>query len=136
MHGFGDSHSYRASSRGENGRSWFHGSFPQEGVCPQALHPQALSPGPAPFADFNPYTSAYWTSGKVSYDHALLTHRVKTMFGFDELAEAIDDERKASLRQTAIHDVVQNGSRHASGMRCRLCLTGPQIVSVPWASQF
>ncbi len=53
--------------------------------------------GPAPYSEFNPYTSAYWTSGKVSYDHALLTHRVKTMFGFDELAEAIDDERKEKL---------------------------------------
>jgi hypothetical protein len=50
--------------------------------------------GPAPFAEFSPYTAAYWTSGKVSYDHALLTHRVKTMFGFDELVEAIDDEPK------------------------------------------
>ena len=53
--------------------------------------------GPAPYSDFNPYTSAYWTSGKVSYEHALLTHRVKTMFGFDELAEAIDDARKEKL---------------------------------------
>ena len=50
--------------------------------------------GPSPYAEFNPYTSAYWTSGKVSYDHALLTHRVKTMYGFDELTEAIDDDRK------------------------------------------
>lgn len=50
--------------------------------------------GPAPYAEFSPHTSAYWTSGKVPYDRALLTHRVKTMFGFDELVEAIDDERK------------------------------------------
>ena len=50
--------------------------------------------GPEPFSEFSPYTSAYWTSGKVPYDRALLTHRVKTMFGFDELTEAIDDERK------------------------------------------
>ena len=50
--------------------------------------------GPEPFSEFSPYTSAYWTSGKVPYDRALLTHRVKTMFGFDELAEAIDDEPK------------------------------------------
>ena len=48
--------------------------------------------GPAPFSEFSPYTSAYWTSGKVPYDRALHTHRVKTMFGFDELAEAIDDK--------------------------------------------
>ena len=37
---------------------------------------------------------AYWTSGNVPYDRALLTHRVKTMFGFDELAEAVDEEAK------------------------------------------
>ncbi len=43
---------------------------------------------------FSPYTSEYWISGKVPYDRALLTHRVKTMFGFDELTEAIDDDRK------------------------------------------
>ena len=53
--------------------------------------------GPAPYAEFNPFTSAYWTSDKVSYDHALLTHRAITMFDFDELAEAIDDERKEKL---------------------------------------
>lgn len=50
--------------------------------------------GPEPFSEFSPYTSAYWTFGKVPYDRALLTHRVKTMFGFDELAKAIDDESK------------------------------------------
>ncbi|MDF2376784.1 MAG: hypothetical protein P1U81_11115 [Verrucomicrobiales bacterium] len=46
--------------------------------------------GPMPFAEFSPFSAAYWTSGKIPYDRALLTHRVKTMFGFDELAEAID----------------------------------------------
>lgn len=50
--------------------------------------------GPAPYAEFSPYTAAYWTSDKLPYDRALLTHRVKTMFGFDELVEAMDDERK------------------------------------------
>lgn len=50
--------------------------------------------GPEPFSEFSPYSSNYWISGKVPYDRALLTHRVKTMFGFDELMEAIDDERK------------------------------------------
>jgi hypothetical protein len=50
--------------------------------------------GPEPFSEFSPFTSAYWTSGKVPYDRALLTHRAKTMFGFDELTEAIDDEPK------------------------------------------
>jgi len=28
----------------------------------------------------------------VAYDRALLTHRVKTMYGLDELLGAIDDE--------------------------------------------
>jgi len=50
--------------------------------------------GPEPFSEFSPYTAAYWTSDKLPYDRALLTHRVKTMFGFDELAEAIDDAAK------------------------------------------
>ncbi len=53
--------------------------------------------GPSPYSDFNPYTSAYWTSGEVPYDRALLTHRVKTMFGFDELTQASDDARKEQL---------------------------------------
>jgi hypothetical protein len=50
--------------------------------------------GPQAFSGFSPYTAEYWISGKVPYDRALLTHRVKTMFGFDELMEAIDDARK------------------------------------------
>lgn len=55
--------------------------------------------GPAPFAKNSPYQAAYWTSGEVSYDHALLTHRVKTMYGFEELVGAIEDdprEKRAS----------------------------------------
>ena len=42
----------------------------------------------------DPHSSAYWRSGKVPYDRALLTHRVKTMFGFDELVEVIEDKSK------------------------------------------
>lgn len=50
--------------------------------------------GPVPVSKFTPHTAAYWTSGSIPYDRALLTHRVKTMFGFDELAAAIDEEAK------------------------------------------
>ena len=50
--------------------------------------------GPELFSEHNPFTAAYWTSGKVPYDRALLTHRVKTMFGFNELAEATENEVK------------------------------------------
>ncbi len=53
--------------------------------------------GPLPFSKSSPYTPAYWTSGEVPYDRALVTHRVKTMFGLDELTEAIDDEPKEKL---------------------------------------
>lgn len=50
--------------------------------------------GPLKISKFTPHLAAYWTSGEVPYDRALLTHRVKTMFGFDELAETIDDGQK------------------------------------------
>lgn len=42
-----------------------------------------------------PHTAAYWTSTSVPYDRALLTHRVKTMFGFDELAAAVQERETA-----------------------------------------
>ncbi len=52
--------------------------------------------GPVPVSKFTPHHAAYWTSGEAPYDRALLTHRVKTMFGFDELAASSDDDaRKA-----------------------------------------
>ncbi len=41
-----------------------------------------------------PNKPEYWTSGDVPYDRALLTHRVKTMFGFDELAAAVEEEER------------------------------------------
>ena len=41
--------------------------------------------GPPKSSAHNPDSADYWTSGKVRYDSALLTHRVKTMYGFDEL---------------------------------------------------
>ena len=50
--------------------------------------------GPVQVSKFTPHTAAYWTSGEVPYDRALLTHRVKTMFGFDELAAAVDEDEK------------------------------------------
>ena len=50
--------------------------------------------GPLQVSKFTPHRAAYWTSGNIPYDRALLTHRVKTMFGFDELAAAVDEEAK------------------------------------------
>ena len=37
---------------------------------------------------------SYSWAGEVRTDSALLTHRVKTMYGFDELAEAVRDEER------------------------------------------
>ena len=48
--------------------------------------------GPVKISRFTPHKAAYWTSGNVPYDRALLTPRVKTMFGFEELSKAIDEE--------------------------------------------
>ena len=50
--------------------------------------------GPVPVSPFTPHKAAYWTSGSIPYGRALLTHRVKTMFGFDELAATVDEEAK------------------------------------------
>lgn len=60
----------------------------------------AIEKEPVPVSRFPPHAAAYWTSGKVPYDRALLTHRVKTMFGFDELAAAVDEE----AREKAAYD--------------------------------
>ena len=50
--------------------------------------------GPLQVSKFTPHLAEYWTSGNIPYDRALLTHRVKTMFGFDELAAAVDQKAK------------------------------------------
>ena len=50
--------------------------------------------GPVQVSKSTPHTATYWTSGDVPYDRALLTHRVKTMFGFGELAAAVDEKVK------------------------------------------
>ena len=50
--------------------------------------------GPLQHSLFTPHSAQYWTSGKVPYDRALLTHRVKTMYGFDELAASVEEDSK------------------------------------------
>lgn len=49
--------------------------------------------GPVKVSKHSAYAAAYW-SAKVPVDRALLTHRVKTMYGFDELARATENEAK------------------------------------------
>lgn len=41
-----------------------------------------------------PHSAEYWATGTVPYDRALLTHRVKTMYGFHELASAVQSDEK------------------------------------------
>ena len=36
----------------------------------------------------------YWTSGDLKRDSALLTHRVKTIYGFHTLARLVSDSSK------------------------------------------
>jgi hypothetical protein len=43
---------------------------------------------------YDPRTAEYWQSGQIRRDHALLTHRIKTLYGFDVLIELIDDKAK------------------------------------------
>lgn len=50
--------------------------------------------GPLQVSKFTPHKAVYWTAGTIPYDRALLTHRVKTMFGFDELTAAVDEQAK------------------------------------------
>lgn len=59
--------------------------------------------GPVKMSKVTPHTAGYWTSGEVPYDRALLTHRVKTMYGFDELAATIDDD----LREKRAYDTLR-----------------------------
>jgi len=51
--------------------------------------------GPPIVSKYPVFSPAYW-QGRVRYDSALLTHRVKTMFGYDELAAATDDEGRVA----------------------------------------
>ncbi|MFM1801672.1 MAG: hypothetical protein RJA81_1024 [Planctomycetota bacterium] len=46
----------------------------------------------------DPHTKAYWTSGKIRRDRALLDHRIKTLYGFDALVSLVEDQ---SLRSKA-----------------------------------
>lgn len=44
--------------------------------------------------EHDPRTSAFWQSGELPRDSAKLTHRIKTLYGFDALMEAIENKSK------------------------------------------
>lgn len=61
--------------------------------------------GPGIVSKHSVHSAAYW-QGKVRYDSALLTHRVKTMFGFDELAAATSDEAKVKQAYAKLRHLI------------------------------
>jgi len=44
--------------------------------------------------EHDPRTAAYWRSDKIRRDRARLTHRVKTLYGFDALVDLVEDKSK------------------------------------------
>ena len=47
--------------------------------------------GPVQRAEHDPRTAEYWTTGALRRDSAMLTHRIKTLYGFFTLAGLIED---------------------------------------------
>ncbi|QDV62300.1 hypothetical protein Mal65_14340 [Crateriforma conspicua] len=82
--GYGDLASRAVRSHRQHLRLW------------RSLPNVADEKGPLAVSRFTPHDAAYWTSGEIPYDRALLTHRVKTMFGFHELVEPVDFPEKES----------------------------------------
>jgi hypothetical protein len=50
--------------------------------------------GPVQQAEHDPRTADYWTTGSLRRDSAMLTHRIKTLYGFSTLAGLIEDRAK------------------------------------------
>jgi len=50
--------------------------------------------GPVKISKSTPDLATYWSAEDIPYDRALLTHRVKTMYGFEQLAASSDDRVK------------------------------------------
>jgi hypothetical protein len=50
--------------------------------------------GPVQRAKHDPRTAEYWTTGPLRRDSAMLTHRIKTLYGFSTLARLIQEPAK------------------------------------------
>lgn len=57
--------------------------------------------GPMVRAEHDPRTPEYWTTEPLRRDRALLTHRIKTLYGFHVLAGLIDDEARREAAEQA-----------------------------------
>ncbi len=42
----------------------------------------------------DPRTSVFWQSGELGHDGARLTHRIKTLYGFDALMNVVENQPK------------------------------------------
>jgi len=47
--------------------------------------------------DYDPRTPEFWVSDRLRHGDALLTHRIKTLYGFDTLIELVEDREKWRL---------------------------------------
>lgn len=61
--------------------------------------------GPGTISKHSAHSPEYWR-GEIRYDSALLTHRVKTMFGFDELASVVDDKARVSKAYARLRQLI------------------------------
>ena len=52
--------------------------------------------GPETPTEHDPLTAAFWQSDQIRRERAHLTHRIKTMYGFDALVSLVEDEGKRS----------------------------------------
>ena len=50
--------------------------------------------GPETPTKYDPRLSVYWQSGDLRRDRARLTHRIKTLYGFDTLVKLVNDKAK------------------------------------------
>jgi len=83
---------------------WQHGyrDLAQEGLAAHRHHVRLWRSlpdveeelGPVRRSEHDPRTPAYWTGAPLRRDSAMLTHRIKTLYGFFTLLRLIDDPAK------------------------------------------
>jgi hypothetical protein len=57
--------------------------------------------GPVKKAEHDPRTGEYWTDGPLRRDSALLTHRIKTLYGFSTLMRLTKDAKRRKQAEDA-----------------------------------
>lgn len=57
--------------------------------------------GPVAKARFDPRTAAYWSREDLRRDTAMLTHRIKTLYGFFTLTRFVEKQEKRRKAEEA-----------------------------------